>query len=73
MIVTVTVLTYIIVPGRWKMLCSHTLNPRGVNSIRCTRVQSGDDQAEIAFEKSKEIAGVTHFLTGVSIQKHFHT
>jgi hypothetical protein len=53
MIVAVTVLAYIIVLARWKMLFSHTLNPCGVNSVRCTRVQSGDDQADVAFEKSK--------------------
>ena len=73
MIVAVTILTDIIVLDRWEMLFSHTLNPCGVNSVRCTRVQSDDDQAEVAFEKSKEIAGVAQFLTAVSTQKHVHT
>ena len=37
------------------MLFSHTLNPCGVNSVRCTRVQSDDDdEAEIAFDESRE-------------------
>ena len=53
MIVAVTILTDIIVLDRWEMLFSHTLNPCGVNSVRCTRVQSDDDQAEVAFEKIK--------------------
>ena len=55
MIVVVNVLKYIIVLARWEMLFSHTSYPRGVNSVGCTRVQSGDDQAEIAFEKSQEV------------------
>ena len=37
------------------MLFSHTLNPCGVNSVRCTRVRSGDDQADNCFW---EIIGV---------------
>jgi hypothetical protein len=54
MLVAATVITYVIVLARWNKLLNHTLNPCGVNSIECTGVQSGDDQAEIAFEKSKE-------------------
>jgi hypothetical protein len=55
LIAVVNILTNIVVLDRWKMLFGRTLHPRGVSSVRRTRVQSGDDQAEIAFEKSQEV------------------